>query len=240
MDLNNDNKNTKLPDYKSSVVRLSGHLLLMLLCINIFAQSGSEKFKKENRFGIKIGTSINFINHQFYKDLNQGKQDDLYQPSNTSYFINPYASVGIEHHLLEHIVLQFNLGFYQTWQKYRYLPPNFTTHLSDDYVSNNVFMELLPGYLYKQTRFLAGAHVLRNSPTTSSFFYRRSNNPTSIAIGNSVYIQNRLEESYQVYSVIGIQQGIDFRSNELILSLTYFGLLKKYDTGTQLTVGYLF
>jgi hypothetical protein len=123
------------------------------------------------------------------------------------------------------------MGFYQTTQKY--INSSVGNSIPAYHVSNNIFIEILPAYIYKYTRVVAGVNVTRSSPTLM----------TSTSLSQefgALQAQDKVDESYHLYSLVGIQQGIPIKTNELIVSLSYFGLLQKYDSGLQLAVGFLF
>lgn len=218
---------------------------------NIKAQTTDAPFIKESKVGFKFGTTINGVNTTLYKNLNDGFSSELYKPTNTTYFINPYASVGIEYHFLKHAALHFNLGFYQTLQKYsgnyNYQSTGALTvsgsnvgyekMATSEYINNNVFLELLPTYIYKHTRLLAGLNITRTSPTIITKVTVTDYNTGKKTTEN---IKDRPEESYHIYSIIGVMQGFPIKSNELTVSVSYFGLLKKYDSGINIALGFLF
>jgi hypothetical protein len=218
---------------------------IQLLVLNAPAQTEA-KFKKETSVIMKAGISVNIINRQFYKQLNEGFQTERYQPINSSWFVNPYASVGIEYHYLKRAAIQFNMGFYQSLQKYLYTynyvsSPNLGNQgvgieTTANHLNNNVFIELLPAYVYKQTRILAGANVTRSSATVlATIATINASGQTS-----TTQVKDRLEESYHMYSLIGIQQGFLTKRCELILSVSYYGLFRKYDSGLQASFGVMF
>lgn len=226
-------------------------LIIILLQSKLDGQTTETPFSKETKVGFKFGTTINSVNTTLYKNLNDGLSTELYKPTNISYFINPYACVGIEYHFLKHAAIHFNLGFYQTLQKYsgshNYQPSGAATvygsnigynkMATSEYLNNNVFLELLPAYIYKHTRILAGLNFTRTSPTIITKVTVTDYNTGEKTFVN---IKDRPEESYHVYSVFGVMQGFQIKSNELTVSVSYFGLLKKYDSGINIALGFLF
>jgi hypothetical protein len=226
-------------------------ITIVLLQTITNAQITDAPFIKKTKVGFKFGTTINSVNKALYENLNDGLSTELYKPTNISYFINPYASVGIEHHFLKHAALHFNLGFYQTLQKYsgshNYQSTGALTvsgsnigygkDATSEYINNNVFLELLPTYIYKHTRFFAGFNITRTSPTIITKVTITNYNTGEKTTEN---IKDRPEESYHLYSIFGVMHGFPIKSNELTVSASYFGLLKKYDSGINIALGFLF
>jgi hypothetical protein len=233
-------------------------LLFSLLNFSIYCQKPNvinnteikPKHKNATKVSIKFGTTINFINKELYKKLNNGI--GTYVANNASFYINPYASIGIEGQLSKKFGLQFCIGFYQTLQKYTTsnriqfsynsgtnLNNNYTNYQesSSEYLNNNVFFELLPSYKYKHTRFLAGFNITRTSPTVSARVTITDLRTGEVEVQ---LIRDKPEESYHVYSMLGIMQGFPIKKHELTISVTYFGFLKKYDSGLNLCLGFLF
>ena len=65
---------------------------------------------------------------------------------------------------------------------------------------------------------------------------------TDVTSGKSevTYIKDMPEESYHVYTVVGILHGIHIKTREFTISITYFGLLQKYDSGINIAAGFMF
>jgi hypothetical protein len=206
------------------------------------------KLKKETNVIIKAGTTLNFINKELYKILNDGSYE--YKPESSSFYINPCLSIGIERQFLKRFGFHFNFGFYQTLQKYTtskeiQIPFN-GTNISNSisyregvhqYLHNNIFAELLPTYKYKHTRFLAGFNLTRSSPTVSAQITITNSSTGDVEV---ITAKDKPEESYHVYSMIGVIQGFPVKTIELTVSASYFGILKKYDSGFNLMFGVLF
>lgn len=206
------------------------------------------KLKKETNVIIKAGTTLNFINKELYKILNDGSYE--YKPESSSFYINPCLSIGIERQFLKRFGFHFNFGFYQTLQKYTtskeiQIPFN-GTNISNSisyregvhqYLHNNIFAELLPTYKYKHTRFLAGFNLTRSSPTVSAQITITNSSTGDVEV---ITAKDKPEESYHVYSMIGVMHGFPVKTIELTVSASYFGILKKYDSGFNLMFGVLF
>ena len=158
-----------------------------------------------------------------------------------SYHVNPCVSVGVEYHFIKHLALEFNLGFYQTKQNYKvpshFLVTNINEEISLQYLNNNVFIELMPAYVYKHTRILGGFNISLYSPSVLKT-YKLTNVLTEQT--NSYTEKSKPDGSYHIYSTVGVMQGFKTRTGEVLLSVNYFGLLKKYDSGFNITLGYLF
>lgn len=208
------------------------------------------KFKKETNIIIKGGITANFLNKELYRNLNDGFSSEVYKAEETSLYINPYASVGIERQFSKKFGFYFNLGFYQTLQKYTtsqrlQIPFNGTISGSQityregvyEYLNNNVFLEILPSYKIKRTRFLAGFNITRTSPTVSSKV--TITNPSTGESEIEIF-KDKPEESYHLYSTIGVMQCFPVKTFEMSISASYFGFLQKYDSGFNLMVGILF
>lgn len=221
------------------------HYLKLIICIVAFHYQGFSQ-KKENLFSkelnvcLKAGTTINFVNNSLYKALNDGSSSNPYKPNNIEYFINPYASVGIENHFLKHVGLLFNIGFCQTSQQTQ--PIVSSTSISNSsstytYLNNNVFLEILPEFVYKKTRLFGGLNTTLSSPTKYNkiTFTDLKLNKTS-----TYYEKDKPSESYHLYSAVGITQGIPIKTSELTITVMYFGLTKKYDSGINLALGIAF
>ncbi|MBA4239522.1 MAG: hypothetical protein C0448_02260 [Sphingobacteriaceae bacterium] len=206
------------------------------------------KFKKEVNVLIKAGTTVNFLNKELYKILNEGLKQELYVPDNPStLFVNPYFSVGLEAQFSEKLGFHFNLGFHQTLQKYttNYSSNNGNTSNNNyvyrvsayEYLNNNVFLEILPYFKYKSTRFLAGFNLTSSSPTVTNKI-----SITNLNTGVTQYytIKDKPEVSYHAYSTIGIIQSFPVKTIEMTVTASYFGFLKKYDSGFNLMLGVLF
>ncbi len=206
------------------------------------------KLKKETNVIIKAGTTLNFINKELYKILNDGSYE--YKPESSSFYINPCLSIGIERQFLKRFGFHFNLGFYQTLQKYttskKIQIPFNGTNISNSisyqegvhqYLHNNIFAELLPTYKYKHTRFLAGFNLTRSSPTVSAQITITNSSTGDVEV---ITAKDKPEESYHVYSMIGVMHGFPVKTIELTVSASYFGILKKYDSGFNLMFGVLF
>lgn len=206
------------------------------------------KFKKETNIIIKAGTTLNFINKELYKKLNDGLHE--YKPENSSFFINPCLSIGIERQFLKRFGFHLNFGFYQTLQKYTTSKEieiqsngtNISNSISyqegvHQYLHNNIFAELLPTFKYKHTRFLAGFNLTRSSPTVSAKITITDSSTGEIEV---ITAKDKPEESYHVYSTLGVMQSFPIKTVEITVSGSYFGLLKKYDSGFNLMVGVLF
>lgn len=207
-------------------------------------------FKGESNILIKVGTTCNFINKELYRNLNDGYSTEIYKAENTDLYINPYVSIGLERLITKKIGVQLNFGFYQTLQKYTtsqrlQIPFNGSVSGSQisykngvyEYLNNNVFIDFLPVYKIKNTRFLAGINVTRTSPTIATKVTITDPNTGKSEIE---IFKDRPEESYHAYSVIGIMQSFPVKAHEINVSATYFGLLKKYDSGFNLMIGFLF
>lgn len=208
------------------------------------------KFKKETNIIIKGGITANFLNKALYRKLNNGFSTEVYKAEEISLFINPYASVGIERQFSKKFGFHFNLGFYQTLQKYttsrKIQIPFNGTNISNSisyqegahqYLHNNVFAELLPSYKYKRTRFLAGFNLTRSSPTVSAQITITDSSTGDIEV---ITAKDKPEESYHLYSTVGIMQSFPIKTFEITVTGSYFGFLQKYDSGFNLLVGFLF
>lgn len=239
------------------------HLTLLILsCYSLlsYAQKPSvspiidtetkPKFKKETNITIKGGITANFLNKELYRKLNDGFSTEVYKAEETSLYINPYASVGIERQFSKKFGFHFNIGFYQTLQKYTtsqrlQIPFNGTISGSQtsyragvyEYLNNNVFLEILPSYRIKRTRFLAGFNITRSSPTISSRVTITDPNTGNTEVTT---FKDKPEESYHAYSTIGVMHSFPVKTIEMTVSASYFGFLQKYDSGFNLMVGVLF
>ncbi|MES2763990.1 MAG: hypothetical protein V4677_17370 [Bacteroidota bacterium] len=228
------------------------YILISALSIttHVFCQSSDEPFIKETKMNVKVGTTFNAINKALYAKLNEDSSNNLYESDGTTFFINPYVAAGIERHFRKHIAIHFNLGFYQTLQKYttnKSFHSPFNATVSGNYLiyeqsksqhlHNNIFVELLPTYIIENSRISAGLNITRTSPSVSAKL-----TITDSRTGKSevTYIKDKPEESYHVYAVIGIMQGIPIKTHELTISLSCFGLLQKYDSGLNVTLGFMF
>lgn len=218
--------------------------------VPIIEPEAKPKFKKETTIIIKGGITANFFNKELYRKLNDGYSSEIYKPEQTSLYINPYVSIGLERLFSKKIGFQLNFGFYQTLQKYStsqtlQIPFNGTVSGSRityrtgvyEYLNNNVFIDFLPVFKIKSTRFLAGVNITRTSPTIST---RVTITDPSTGESEIETFKDRPEESYHAYSTIGIMQSFPIKTHEIIISATYFGFLKKYDSGFNLMVGFLF
>lgn len=216
--------------------------------VPIIDPEAKPKFKKETNIIIKAGTTLNFINKELYKKLNDGSYE--YKPESSSFYINPCLSIGIERQFLKRFGFHFNLGFYQTLQKYttsqKIQIPSYGTNISNSisyqegvhqYLHNNVFAELLPTYKYKHTRFLAGFNLTRSSPTVSAQITITNSSTGDIEV---ITAKDKPAESNHLYSTIGIMQSFPVKTIEITVSASYFGFLKKYDSGFNLMLGVLF
>lgn len=206
------------------------------------------KFKKEINVLIKAGTTVNFLNKELYRTLNEGLKQELYVPVNPStLFVNPYFSIGLEAQFSKKLGFHFNLGFYQTLQKYttNYNSNNGSTSTNNylyrvsayEYLNNNVFLEILPHFKFRSTRFLAGFNLTRSNPTVTNKI-----STTNLNTGVTQYytIKEKPLESYHAYSMIGIMQSFPVKRIEITVSASYFGFLKKYDSGFNIMLGVLF
>ncbi len=216
----------------------------------IIEENSKSSFKAESNITIKVGTTCNFINKALYRELNDGFSSEMYTPESTNLYINPCVSIGLERLITKKIGFQINFGFYQTLQKYTtsqkfQVPFNGsvsgtkTTYKTGvyEYLNNNVFIDFLPVFKIKNTRFLAGVNITRTSPTISTKI-----TVTDASSGNSEVeiFKDRPEESYHAYSTIGIMQSFPIKTHEINISVSYFGFLKKYDSGFNLMIGFLF
>lgn len=235
------------------------HLLLFLLFIISFLTYAQKpntnqiidtvtkpKFKKGINILIKSGTTVNFLNEELYRTLNDGLNHELYKADDPStLFVNPYFSVGLEAQFSRKFGFHFNLGFYQTLQKYSANYNNGATTSNSiiyrvskyEYLNNNIFLEILPCYKYKSTRFLGGFDLTRSSPTV---FNKISTTNLNTGVTENYTIKDRPQESYHAYSIIGIMQSFPVKTIEITVSASYFGFLKKYDSGFNLMLGVLF
>jgi hypothetical protein len=209
------------------------------------------QFIKETHVTLKAGITINTVNKALYNKLNDGTSAQPYQPTDVTFFINPYAGIGFERHFAKHIALHINVGYYQTLQKYKSVSYSSASNPTSvygsslaheissetQYLNNNIFLELLPVYVYKHTRILGGLNITRSSPTVYSTVTVTDFNGQ--VIGHDK-IKDMPEETYHAYSMVGILQGFKIGSHELTLSASYFGLLKKYDSGTNMAIGFIF
>jgi hypothetical protein len=221
------------------------HYLKLIICLVLLYDQGisqekGNNFSKELNVCIKAGTTINFVNNSLYKTLNDGSSSNPYKPNNIKYFINPYVSVGIENHFLKHVGLLFNIGFCQTSQQTQPIISSTSTSSSSSiftYLNNNVFLEILPEFILKKTRLFCGLNTTLSSPTQYDkiTFTDLKLNKTS-----TYYEKDKPNESYHLYSVIGITQGIPIKTSELTITVMYFGLTKKYDSGINLALGVAF
>jgi len=237
------------------------HLLSILFCfisflsfsqkpdvVPIIEPEAKPKFKKETNIIIKAGTTLNFINKELYKKLNDGPYE--YKPESSSFYINPCLSIGIERQFLKRFGFHLNLGFYQTLQKYttsqQIQIPSNGANISNSisyqegvhqYLHNNIFAELLPTYKYKHTRFLAGFNLTRSSPTVSAQITITNSSTGDVEV---ITAKDKPAESNHVYSTIGIMHSFPVKTIEMTVSASYFGFLKKYDSGFNLMVGFLF
>lgn len=235
-------------------------LLLLILSFRFYGQKpdvtpiieekGKSSFKAESNISIKVGTTCNFINKALYRELNDGYSSEIYKAESTNLYINPCVSIGLERIITKKIGFQINFGFYQTFQKYTssqqlQIPFNGsvsgynTTYKNGvyEYLNNNVFIDFLPVFKIKNTRFLAGVNITRTSPTISTKV-----TITDASTGNSEVeiFKDRPEESYHAYSTIGVMQSFPIKTHEINISASYFGFLKKYDSGFNLMIGFLF
>lgn len=235
----------KKPDMKLFTL-----FIALVMSVDIYCQDTDQSFIKETNINFKVGTTINLVNKTLYAKLNDDSSNNLYESDGTSYFINPYIAAGIESHFRKHIGILFNIGFYQTLQKYNTtntFQPQFSGTVSGNYIvyeqsktqylNNNVFAELLPTYIINNTRIFGGLNFTRTSPTVSA---KLTSTDSRTGYSEVTYIKDRPEESYHVYTVIGILQGIAIKTRELTFSLSCFGLLQKYDSGATLAVGFMF
>lgn len=215
---------------------------------DFFCQSKSDSFGKETRISLKFGTAINFVNQKLYDNLNNSFLQPIFIPTPVKYFINPYVSVGLEHQFFKKFAINFNFGFFQTTQQYTSFEKyRVTAGLSAGsgydketlalYKINNVFFEILPTFKFKHTRIFVGPNVSLLSP-----FISGQVTTTNIPNGKPtvVNLKDRPDESYHLYSIIGISQDIQIKSNKFVISFSYFGLLKKYDSGVNMTLGFIF
>jgi len=214
------------------------------LCYTGFSQESKPVFIKELNVCIKAGTTVNLVNNAIYSKLNEGFITSKYTPNNVRYFINPYVSVGIENHFLKKVGLLFNVGFCQTAQQTSTYNNSLTssstaysTACELSYLNNNVFVEVLPEYIFKHTKFFGGINGMLTSPTVLSktTFTELSTQKVTVT-----YEKDKPNESYHIYSILGITQGIPIKSSELTITLSYFGLAKKYDSGINLALGVAF
>ncbi|MBI3517996.1 MAG: hypothetical protein HY062_01380 [Bacteroidetes bacterium] len=231
------------------------YILLLIVSLslqtNSFSQIKDPVFIRETNISIKAGTCINTVNSALYKKLNTGLSSDSYIPTHYSYFVNPYASIGLEYHFMKHMAVHFNIGFYQTLQKYKSnlyslpqaantVPNNTITYTADaetQYLHNNVFLEALPAYVFHRTRFLGGLNITRSSPSVSTVVTITDQSNGQVTRET---LKDKPEESYHVYSIIGVMQAFPIKSYELTASISYFGLLKKYDSGVNILLGFMF
>lgn len=208
------------------------------------------KFKKETNIIIKGGVTSNFINKVLYKNLNDGYKSEIYKAEGASLYYNPYFSIGLENLLSKKFGFHFNLGFFQTQQKYKHInntqvtsnqtaPSSGNTYYvsATKYLNNNVFLDFTPIYKIKNTRFLAGINVSRTSPTITTKVTITNLNTGETEV---VTIMDRPEESYHVYSMLGIMHSFPVKTIEMTVSASYFGFLQKYDSGFNLMIGVLF
>lgn len=235
------------------------HLLSILLCLFAFLTYAQKpntnpaidtvtkpKFKKGINILIKAGTTVNFLNEELYRTLNEGLKQELYVPVNPStLFVNPYFSVGLEAQFSKNFSFHFNLGFCQTLQNYSANYNNGTTTSNSilyreskyEYLNNNIFLEILPCYKYKSTRFFAGFDLTRSSPIVYNKISTTNLNTGEV---ENYTIKEKPEESYHAYSILGIMQSFPVKKIEITVTGSYFGFLKKYDSGVNLMVGVLF
>ena len=208
------------------------------------------KFKKENNIIIKAGVTANFLNKELYRKLNDGFSSEVYKPEQTTLYLNPYVSIGLERQFAKKLGFQLNFGFYQTLQNYTtsqtlQIPFNGTVSGSKttyrtgtyEYLNNNVFLDFLPVFKIKNTRLFAGVNGTRTSPTIST---RVTITDPNTGQSEIEIFKDKPEESYHVYSTLGIMQSFPIKTVEITVSGSYFGFLKKYDSGFNLMVGVLF
>jgi hypothetical protein len=225
-------------------------IYFLLISIHLLSQKSDSIFIKEWHINVKAGTTVNVVNKALYAALNEKNTNIVYQSDGTSYFINPYFAVGVERHFKKHMGFHVNTGFYQTLEKYttsNKYQPQFSGTLSSNnlkyeqgetqYLNNNVFLEFLPSYILNNTRIIGGLNVTRSSPIVSAKL-----TITDVTSGKSevTYIKDMPEESYHVYTVVGILHGIPIKTREFTISITYFGLLQKYDSGINIAAGFMF
>ena len=84
----------------------------------------------------------------------------------------------------------------------------------------------MPTFKFKHTRIFVGPNVSLLSPVISGQV-----TTTNIPNGKPtvVNLKDLPDESYHLYSIIGISQDIQIKSNKFVISFSYLGLLKKYD-----------
>lgn len=208
----------------------------------LFSQTEEkEKFIKENFCHIKFGSTFNNTNAVLFKMLNFS-ETDVFTPQKNIYY-NPSVDIEFENHFSRYVGLSIDLGFMQTRQRYHYTNTN-SSPVSYNNNNNNNKPQISPSdglvlcniphlniaptfYITNKTRIYVGFGLYK-------YYYHF--NP--IQIGNFGFNLNA--EGLAIYSNIGISQKFDFRRFNCSVTINYFGLTKRYDSGIQVGLGVVF
>ena len=193
--------------------------LLLMTSISFFSQTEKkEKFKAETLLHLKIGTTLNLNNQSLLKDLN-GNSSNAFSFAKP-YNFNPLAEVGFEFHFAKYLGLNINLGFTQTRLSYNY------HQYTGDIISNIPHVSVMPTLYFKNTRLMVG---------TGLYKYYFTFNPLSAG----PYWFNLNIEGMAFYNKVSIMQLFKIKSHQLSITGSYFGFMKKFDSGFQLAVGFV-
>lgn len=200
----------------------------ILLPFFLFSQKEEKaKFDSENLLNFKVGATANFTNEKIYKILNYSNTDIFTPFQNINY--NPSVDIEFENHFSKYVGLSLGLGFMQTRQHYTYTYNGssiITNHYETDgrIICNIPHFNLNPSFYIKNTRFFTGLGIYK---------YYYSFKPMDI--GNLSFDLN--SEGFSIYSNVGITESFDLKRYKLTLTVNYFGLAKKFDSGLQIALG---
>jgi hypothetical protein len=221
-------------------------LLFTIIQKPSFAQESVVTSKRQVFGGFKIGLNNNFVNKQLFNEMNERFSEPKYKLPSESIFTNLYVAACFEYHLSYRAGIQTNIGYSKSQQKFKsqtdyvsiisYRPNSFTEDETITYEINNFFVEVLPEYIYKRTRFFGGLNV-----TNSGGINKEDINKTNNTTGETEFTTASSNySSYNIYSVLGVAQGFKIKNSELILTASYYGLLRKYESGFNISIGILF
>ena len=213
------------------------HILLFTPALLFSQPETKEKFSVENYCHFKFGATFNNTNRVLFQQLNFS-ENEVFTPQKNIYY-NPSVDIEFESHFSKYVGLSIDLCFMQTRQKYHYenkssspntsYPPRTNLEPSDGLILSNVpHLNIAPTfYITNDTRIYAGFG-----------FYKYYYHFDPIQIGSFGFNLNA--EGLSIYSNVGICQKFDFRRFNCSVTISYFGLVKSYDSGIQVGLGVVF
>lgn len=183
-------------------------IIFFILPLTSICQEKKEKFIKEKYLHFKIGSTINVYNATLYNSvIEEFKSAQVINPANEIQY-NPLVEVGFESRLSKFFGINIGFGFTQTRHYY-----------IDNYRFKPLILSNIPNFNIRPT-----------------FYYKN----TGLQLGFGLYkyyYYGFSGEDLAIYSSIGIMQSVNIKTHRFIITASYFGLGKVYDSGFQFALG---